>query len=142
MSSVTLELLFINLLVEPTLHLSNQLNASFPQPKPQPKPQESPITVDPLTPRIVDAAMVDDIPNADDPIMPISEASIQPSNLTGRVIRTSDEAIAEGGFASIFIGTFEETKVAIKIIKPSYHQSSDRLQKVRIILIVLIMWFC
>ena len=77
----------------------------------------------------VEAGRVADV---DEPMIPIPETSIRPSNLTRRVIRTSDHAIAEGGFASIFVGTFEETKVAIKVIKPSYHQSSDRLQKVRI----------
>lgn len=44
-------------------------------------------------------------------------SSIKPTDLTGRVVKTSLSPVAEGGFASIHIGNFGTTKVAIKVIR-------------------------
>jgi hypothetical protein len=39
-------------------------------------------------------------------------ASIKPTNLTGRVTKTGEYPLAEGGFSVIYTGNFGKTKVA------------------------------
>ncbi|KAG8751789.1 hypothetical protein FRC14_007619 [Serendipita sp. 396] len=55
--------------------------------------------------------------------------SVKPTDLTGRIVKTSSFAVAEGGFSSIHIGRFGTTKVAIKVIRAIGGVQSGTLKK-------------
>lgn len=77
-----------------------------------------PARMTPISPRrtIVDASILSstDQEEAEAIALP-TQSSIKPTNLSGRVIKTAMEPLAEGGFSAIYIGTFGSTKVRVNI---------------------------